>query len=75
MVPRTPLDLTENSQPAILAASIALYRAWTAAARPPSACPTPAYFAGHSMGQYSAMVAAGCWSSRMRCASSAPAAG
>ncbi len=56
--PAEQLDLTENSQPAILAMSIALYRAWT----PLSALagiPTPVYLAGHSMGQYSAMVAAG----------------
>ncbi len=53
-----PLDLTENSQPAILAISIALFRAWVPAAAA-AGLPAPAYFAGHSMGQYSAMVAAG----------------
>ena len=56
--PAATLDLTENSQPAILATSIALYRAWTLAADA-AGLPSPAFFAGHSMGQYSAMVAAG----------------
>jgi [acyl-carrier-protein] S-malonyltransferase len=49
------LDRTENAQPALLAASAAiastLLEAWGADLR-------PAFFAGHSMGQYSAMVAA-----------------
>jgi [acyl-carrier-protein] S-malonyltransferase len=49
------LDRTENAQPALLAASAAiasaLLDAWGATTR-------PAFFAGHSMGQYSAMVAA-----------------
>ena len=56
--PADTLDQTENSQPAILATSIALYRAWIPAAAA-AGLPTPTYFAGHSMGQYSAMVAAG----------------
>ena len=56
--PAAQLDLTENSQPAILALSIALYRAWTVAAGA-AGLPAPVYYAGHSMGQYSAMVAAG----------------
>jgi [acyl-carrier-protein] S-malonyltransferase len=56
--PAEQLDLTENSQPAILAMSIALYRAWTPLAAG-AGIPAPAFFAGHSMGQYSAMVAAG----------------
>ena len=53
--PEEDLNLTVNAQPAILATSIAYLRALderTAAA-------TPAFYAGHSMGQYSAMVAAG----------------
>jgi len=58
--PAEQLDLTENAQPALLAASIAILAAmrerWTAAG---FAEPTPAFAAGHSMGQYSAMVAAG----------------
>jgi [acyl-carrier-protein] S-malonyltransferase len=58
--PADRLDLTENAQPALLAASIAILEGmrerWAAAG--PSA-PTPAFAAGHSMGQYSALVAAG----------------
>lgn len=58
--PTERLDLTENAQPAILAASIAilasLLERWTAAGL---TAPTPAFAAGHSMGQYSALVAAG----------------
>ena len=54
------LDLTENAQPALLAASIAILEAlrerWTGAGLE---APTPAFAAGHSMGQYSAFVAAG----------------
>ncbi|CAN5484521.1 ACP S-malonyltransferase [soil metagenome] len=54
------LDLTANAQPAILAASIAYLRAleetWTSENR---IGPEPALYAGHSMGQYSALVAAG----------------
>jgi [acyl-carrier-protein] S-malonyltransferase len=57
--PADELDLTENAQPALLATSIAYLEAirdrWTAA----GADPRPAYAAGHSMGQYSALVAAG----------------
>jgi len=56
--PAEQLDLTENSQPAILATSIALFRAWSDAAAT-AGWPAPVAFAGHSMGQYSAMVAAG----------------
>jgi [acyl-carrier-protein] S-malonyltransferase len=58
--PADQLDLTVNAQPALLAASIAALRALgatTAAAA--SGLAPPAYHAGHSMGQYSAMVAAG----------------
>jgi [acyl-carrier-protein] S-malonyltransferase len=58
--PAETLDLTENAQPALLAASIAILEAlrerWAAAG---VAAPTPAFAAGHSMGQYSALVAAG----------------
>lgn len=58
--PAEVLDLTINAQPALLAASIAAQRALEAAtASSPSALAPPAFFAGHSMGQYSAMVAAG----------------
>lgn len=58
--PAEALDLTVNAQPALLAASIAFLRAMeerrAASGRPPLA---PAFAAGHSMGQYSALVAAG----------------
>jgi len=58
--PAERLDLTENAQPALLAASIAILEAlrerWTAAG---VSEPKPAFAAGHSMGQYSAFVAAG----------------
>jgi [acyl-carrier-protein] S-malonyltransferase len=58
--PAERLDRTENAQPAILAASIAILEAlrerWAADGVTP---PQPAFAAGHSMGQYSALVAAG----------------
>lgn len=57
--PTERLDLTENAQPALLAASIAILQAmrewWSGAG---TTAPTPAFAAGHSMGQYSALVAA-----------------
>lgn len=58
--PEDILNLTENAQPALLATSIAhlaaLRERWAATGTTP---PTPRFAAGHSMGQYSAMVAAG----------------
>ena len=58
--PAERLDRTEQAQPALLAASIAILEAlrarWSSAGL---AAPTPAFAAGHSMGQYSALVAAG----------------
>jgi [acyl-carrier-protein] S-malonyltransferase len=58
--PAEDLDQTVNAQPALLAASIAAQRALEdALAGASSAYGPPSYFAGHSMGQYSAMVAAG----------------
>lgn len=61
--PAERLDLTENAQPAILATSIAILAAlrerWAAEGL---AEPIPAFFAGHSMGQYTALVAAGAMS-------------
>jgi [acyl-carrier-protein] S-malonyltransferase len=58
--PADRLDLTENAQPALLAASIAILESlrerWSAAGLE---APVPAFAAGHSMGQYSALVATG----------------
>ncbi|MDP8904573.1 MAG: ACP S-malonyltransferase [Chloroflexota bacterium] len=54
--PADGLDQTVNAQPAILATSIAYLRALREASGETEA---PVFFAGHSMGQYSAMVAAG----------------
>ncbi|HEY7784412.1 MAG TPA: ACP S-malonyltransferase [Pyrinomonadaceae bacterium] len=48
------LQLTENTQPAILTVSVAAWRALQS-----EGFPTPDYFAGHSLGEYSAHVAAG----------------
>jgi [acyl-carrier-protein] S-malonyltransferase len=52
--PADDLQLTENTQPAILTTSVAAFRA----ARE-SGLPEPAFVAGHSLGEYSALVAAG----------------
>src|SRR5437773_2079424 len=52
--PAEQLQLTENTQPAILTASIAALRAMESAG-----LPGPAFVAGHSLGEYSALVAAG----------------
>ena len=58
--PADQLDLTVNAQPALLAASVAAHRALQAAMTATTSSLGPAgYHAGHSMGQYSAMVAAG----------------
>ncbi|MFC6592450.1 ACP S-malonyltransferase [Deinococcus lacus] len=52
--PLEDLTLTANQQPALVAASVAAYRAWQA-----HTGLTPAFAAGHSLGEYSALVAAG----------------
>ena len=52
--PKEALDLTANTQPVMLAASVACYRAWLA-----EGGRAPAIVAGHSLGEYSALVAAG----------------
>lgn len=52
--PAEELQLTENTQPAILAVSIAAFRALEKVG-----APAPAFVAGHSLGEYSALVAAG----------------
>lgn len=58
--PADELDRTENAQPALLTTSIAYLRALEEAlARDGHSLPRPRFYAGHSMGQYSAMVAAG----------------
>jgi [acyl-carrier-protein] S-malonyltransferase len=58
--PDEQLNRTENAQPALLTASIAyLAAAHERAAGAGKRLPDPAFIAGHSMGQYSAMVAAG----------------
>lgn len=58
--PTEAIDLTENAQPAILATSVAMLAAlrerWSAEGLEP---PAPAFVAGHSMGQYTALVASG----------------
>lgn len=51
--PEADLNRTDITQPAILAASIALWRLWCAQSEV-----RPAYVAGHSLGEYSALVAA-----------------
>jgi [acyl-carrier-protein] S-malonyltransferase len=57
--PDDRLNLTENAQPALLATSIAyLAAAHERAGAAGMTLPNPRFFAGHSMGQYSAMVAA-----------------
>ncbi len=52
--PKEELDLTTNTQPVMLTAAVAAYRAWIAAGGP-----LPTVVAGHSLGEYSALVAAG----------------
>jgi [acyl-carrier-protein] S-malonyltransferase len=48
------LNQTLNTQPLMLAADIAVFRAWRAAGGP-----APTLLAGHSLGEYAALVAAG----------------
>jgi [acyl-carrier-protein] S-malonyltransferase len=52
--PAPALDQTENTQPAMLAAGIAVWRTWQAAGGP-----LPLVLAGHSLGEYAALVAGG----------------
>jgi len=52
--PKEQLDLTTNTQPVMLVAGIACYRAWLADGQL-----APSVVAGHSLGEYSALVASG----------------
>ena len=52
--PEEKLNATENTQPALLTASIALWRLWQ-----DKTDQLPVVLAGHSLGEYSALVAAG----------------
>ena len=52
--PAEALSLTTNTQPVMLTAGVAFYHAWLAAGGP-----LPKVMAGHSLGEYSALVAAG----------------
>ena len=52
--PAEKLNLTVNTQPAMVTAGIAAFRAWRALGGA-----TPEVVAGHSLGEYSALVAAG----------------
>ncbi len=52
--PKEELALTTNTQPVMLVAGVAAYRAWLA-----ETGEEPAVVAGHSLGEYSALVAAG----------------
>ena len=51
--PAEQLNLTTNTQPAMLVAGVAIYRAWLAAGGS-----RPAIVAGHSLGEYAALTAA-----------------
>jgi [acyl-carrier-protein] S-malonyltransferase len=52
--PADDLNATVNTQPVMLTAAYAMYRAWQQAGSP-----VPAMVAGHSLGEYTALVAAG----------------
>ncbi|MDP4946258.1 MAG: ACP S-malonyltransferase [Alishewanella sp.] len=52
--PESELNETHRTQPALLAASVAVWRLWQQ-----QNGAAPAYFAGHSLGEYSALVCAG----------------
>jgi [acyl-carrier-protein] S-malonyltransferase len=52
--PQEALNLTVNTQPAMVTAGYAVYRAWRALGGP-----QPDVVAGHSLGEYTALVAAG----------------
>ena len=52
--PAEQLNLTVNTQPAMVTAGYAVYRAWLALG-----APAPQLLAGHSLGEYTALAAAG----------------
>jgi [acyl-carrier-protein] S-malonyltransferase len=52
--PKEQLDLTTNTQPVMLTVGVACYRAWLA-----ETDMAPALLAGHSLGEYTALVAGG----------------
>ena len=52
--PEADLNQTVNTQPVMLTAGVAVWRAWQAAGGP-----APEIVAGHSLGEYTALVAAG----------------
>lgn len=52
--PEAELNKTENTQPALLAASVALWRLWNEMGGT-----QPLFMSGHSLGEYSALVCAG----------------
>lgn len=52
--PESELNQTDKTQPAMLAAGVATWRAWSAGGGG-----EPAFMAGHSLGEYSALVCAG----------------
>jgi [acyl-carrier-protein] S-malonyltransferase len=52
--PAEDLDRTEHTQPALLAAGVAVWRVWNAAGGA-----RPEWLAGHSLGEYTALVCAG----------------
>ena len=54
--PAEDLSATQNTQPVLLSASVAVWDVWRANA------PLPAYVAGHSLGEYSALTCAGAMS-------------
>jgi [acyl-carrier-protein] S-malonyltransferase len=52
--PKEALAMTTNTQPVMLVAAVAAYRVWLA-----DGGPVPSVVAGHSLGEYSALVASG----------------
>ncbi|MGB5831711.1 MAG: ACP S-malonyltransferase, partial [Thiohalocapsa sp.] len=52
--PKEELDQTENTQPAMLAAGVAVWRCWEQ-----QGGPAPTLVAGHSLGEYTAVVCGG----------------